>query len=208
MKKALKTLLAMAGLMAACASPVRGTGIVNATEIGGNVVFAGGGTFNLTDLTLQSGFALTGAGILPSSSFLAVGANPNTLLPIDVYRSIVSPGAFGAGGSTSANLGLGDRFGVVGIFSGSELFVPDGYISGTLLSASNTYSGMTFASLGLTPGSYTWSWGSGANADSFILNIGGAPAGVPESGSTAFSMLLGLGALALLGRSGRWMRAR
>jgi len=67
---------------------------------------------------------------------------------------------------------------------------------------------MTFASMGLTPGSYTWSWGSGLNADSFTLNIVATPAGVPESGSTAFSMLLGLGALALLGRSGPWLRAR
>jgi hypothetical protein len=60
------------------------------------------------------------------------------------------------------------------------LFVPTGYVSGTALSATDTYSGQTFVSLGLTPGTYTWTWGTGANADSFKVQIGPAATAVPE----------------------------
>lgn len=41
-----------------------------------------------------------------------------------------------------------------------------------------TFANRTFATLGLTQGTYIWNWGSGANADTFTLNIGSAA--VPE----------------------------
>jgi len=49
--------------------------------------------------------------------------------------------------------------------------VPDGYTSNTRLTTSSTYTGATLASLGVTPGTYVWSWGSGATADSLTLQI-------------------------------------
>jgi len=202
MNKILRTLLAVAVLIAVCASPVRGAAIVNATEVGGNVVFAGGGTFDLTGLFF-SGQAGQGATIDATFPFATFGANPATFILIDNYNGMNSPGPIGPGGAVNpfADLGTGDRFGFFDTF----LIVPTGYSSGSLLSASNTYFGMTFASLGITPGTYPWTWGSGPNADSFTLNIV-APA-VPESGSTALSMFIALGALALLGRSGWLVRA-
>ena len=56
--------------------------------------------------------------------------------------------------------------------------------------------GGSFASLGLTPGIYTWNWGSGANADSLTINIGTAipPGAVPEP-STWAMLILGFGAV-------------
>ena len=59
--------------------------------------------------------------------------------------------------------------------------MPQYYVSGSVLSASDTWSGQTFASLGLTPGTYTWTWGSGADADFFTMNIEGSA--VPEPSS-------------------------
>jgi hypothetical protein len=43
--------------------------------------------------------------------------------------------------------------------------VPAGYTSGSALSETDTYAGKTFASMGLTPGTYVWKWGAFANAD-------------------------------------------
>ena len=50
------------------------------------------------------------------------------------------------------------------------LIVPRGYVSGTFLSNSATYSGKTLATLGVTPGTYVWTWGTGANQN-FTLKI-------------------------------------
>lgn len=112
-------------------------------------------------------------------------------MPIDIYYGIVLPAPFG-GGFKPADLGSGDRFG----FVSSVLGVPRNYISGSRLDTSMTFAGQTFAALGASPGTYSWSWGSGGNADSFVLNIGPAAA-VPETASTA-PLLLGLGGLGLL----------
>ena len=53
--------------------------------------------------------------------------------------------------------------------------MPIGYVSGSALSDTGaTWDNQTFRSLDVTPGTYKWTWGSGANADSFTLNIGAA----------------------------------
>ena len=88
---------------------------------------------------------------------------------------------------------------MVGIGSvGVVLFVPQGYISGTSLASTNTWANQSFASLGLTPGTYTWTWGSGAHADRFILQIG--PASVLETRSTLMLLSAAVGTLATLRR--------
>jgi hypothetical protein len=65
------------------------------------------------------------------------------------------------------------------------------------------FNNSTFASLGLNPGIYTWTWGTGVHADSFTINIGGLIS-VPEPSSL---VLLATGAVGLLGY-GAWRRAR
>jgi hypothetical protein len=77
--------------------------------------------------------------------------------------------------------------------------VPSGYVSGTSLSDTSTYDGATFASLGVTPGVYKWTWGSGTNADSFKLDI----VAVPEP-STWIMMLAGFAGLGLVA----WSKGR
>ena len=54
------------------------------------------------------------------------------------------------------------------------LFVPQGYVSGAALSDSMTFNNATFASLGVTPGTYVWTWGTGLPNQNFTLMIGGA----------------------------------
>ena len=57
-----------------------------------------------------------------------------------------------------------------------------------------TYDNQTFSSLGVTPGAYEWTWGSGANQN-FTLDIGTA---VPEP-STWAMMLPGFAGLGFAG---------
>jgi hypothetical protein len=95
-----------------------------------------------------------------------------------------------------ASSGSGDFVGVREQVGGID--VPTGYVSGSPLSDSSTYAGQTFASLGLTPGSYTWTWGSGPTADSFTLDIGV----VPEP-STWAMLLMGFAGLASVWRKRR-----
>ena len=64
--------------------------------------------------------------------------------------------------------------------------VPANYISGDMLSASNTYGDSTLSGLGLTPGIYVYTWGLGGDADSLTVQIGA----VPEP-STWAMMILG-----------------
>ena len=59
--------------------------------------------------------------------------------------------------------------------------MPVGYLSGGPLSDASTYDNATFASLGVTPGTYEWTWGSGANQN-FTFQIG-PTAAVPEPSS-------------------------
>jgi len=53
----------------------------------------------------------------------------------------------------------------------SVLFVPHGYSSGAVLSGSLTWNNASFASLGVTRATYTWTWDTGAE-QSFTLIIG------------------------------------
>ena len=50
-------------------------------------------------------------------------------------------------------------------------YLPTTYVSGEALSNTSTYSDKTIAGLGLTPGTYTWTWGTGPTADSFQLQV-------------------------------------
>jgi hypothetical protein len=100
-----------------------------------------------------------------------------------------------------ASNGTGDTVGMM--FNGgnnlfSALLVPQDYVSGTALSDSATYNNTTLISLFVTPGTYVWTWGDGAD-QRFTLQIGslGVPR-VPDGGSTVSLLgfvLLGLAAL-------------
>ena len=168
------------GLLIGAASPTQAALIVTMEEVGAHVLVSGSGTANLTDLNLvlnASALAVVGSGVF-------LGADPSQAFAVDVYEELSGPHLL-PGVSTIASSGTGDRFGVLSPF---RLVVPDGYVSGAPLSATSVYAGATLASLGITPGTYVWTWGTGANADSFTLQVG--PASVPEPISLT---LLGVG---------------
>lgn len=113
---------------------------------------------------------------------------------VDFYSNSTSmisgPISFGTGTTKSPNTGSGNFVGIDG--SGDVIFVPQGYVSGAALSDTMTFNNATFSSLGVTPGTYEWSWGTGTNQN-FTLQIG--PAAVPDSGSTFALLALALAAL-------------
>jgi MYXO-CTERM domain-containing protein len=75
-----------------------------------------------------------------------------------------------------------------------EVIVPGGYVSDTSIRDSATFDNTTIiAGLGLTPGTYVYTWGTGSNADSFTINISSVPE--PSSltlAATAVGLLGGL----------------
>lgn len=122
-----------------------------------------------------------------SASFQIFNSASSTGFNVDSYSGITGPSSFGTGGFHSTQIYTGDTFrlaiGMVG--------VPSGYVSGSALNATTTFSNATFASLGLTVGTYVFS----APHDTITVNIETpAAAALPEPATWAM-MLLGFGGI-------------
>lgn len=161
-------------------------------QIGANVVANGSGAFNLTGLSLLGSTPASTVAINPAVGYLLTG--PPSGGAIDVWGTGTGPTAFGIGGVAFPSSGSGDLVGVLGNIG--RIVVPQGYVSGAALSDTMTFNNETLASLGLTPGTYVWSWGTGLPNQNFTLIIEGA--GVPDTGTTVSLLgfaLLGLAAM-------------
>jgi hypothetical protein len=165
---------------------------VTLQQQGSDVVGTGAGTLDTTDF----GEGVAGqdsAHMSPMSGSILIGPVATTNLAI--YLGIIGPTSFGSGGtSENADSGSGD---LVGIFEGTGLEIPQTYLSGSELSSTSTWADQTFSSLGVTPGSDTWRWGSGAHSDFFRLNIVEGAAAVPEP-SSILLLALSLGLVVML----------
>jgi hypothetical protein len=157
---------------------------VTLQQQGSDVVATGSGAIDLTGLSPFGSVGLEQGRLFPVFGVILTGPTSNSAER--GYSGASGPANFGSGGATSASSGRGDIVGIIGI--GSTLVVPSGYLSGTL-SDTSTYGGQTFSSLGVTPGTYEWTWGTGANQN-FTLQIG-----VPDSGSTFGLLVVSLVAL-------------
>jgi VPDSG-CTERM motif len=195
LNRSLTTLLCAAtAALLILSQPAQAGYIVTLQQVGSNVVATGSGALDLTGLTLNS----SGGGAAPElhpSLFGSIQTGPTPFAIVSVYSGVSGPTSFGTGSQTFASSGSGDLVGIFGLGPGiGRLIVPQGYVSGSPLSDSSTYNNATFISLGVTPGIYEWTWGTGANQN-FTLDAV-APA-VPDSGSTLG--LLSLSVVALLG---------
>jgi hypothetical protein len=164
---------------------------VTLEQVGSNVVANGSGAINLTGLIFITSVDDNNPGIIAGLGIIATGPFATS---VDVYQGFTGPTDFGSGGGSSPNTASGDFVEISGV--GLQLFVPLNYISGAALSDSMTFNSATFASLGVTPGTYVWTWGTGLENQNFTLIIGGA--GVPDGGSTVSLLgcaLLGLAAV-------------
>ena len=159
---------ALIGASEAIASPY----VATLEEVGSNVVASGNGQIDFSGLTLFDpdvfGSGSTGF-VWPNASAIELGDGD-----FDIYNGAISgPSNFGSGGQVAATSVL--LGGVVGlIYADGQIFVPNGYVSDTALAETNIFDNATFASLGLTPGIYKWTWGEGAD-QSFTIAIDATP---------------------------------
>jgi hypothetical protein len=180
--------LGAAMLIGLSAPPAQAGYVVDLAQQGPNVVATGSGPIDLTGLSVTEVGPQPGA-IDPLLAIIQTGAGADV---VEAYTGVIGPASFGSGGTTFADSGSGDLVGVDTVFG--FLLVPRGYVSDSPLSDTSTYNNQTFSSLGVTPGTYKWTWGDGANQN-FTLVIGTA---VPEP-STWAMMLLGFAGLGLMG---------
>lgn len=137
--------------------------VINLQESGGNVEATGSGSMDLTSFTTSSSPATNALNIVPSLGFVTVGTHLDTMY---FYETLTGPTSFGTGALKAATSGTGDAFGIFGTSNG--FYVPMGYTSLASLAGTATWVGDSFASLGLTPGSYIWT-----NAgETVTVNIG------------------------------------
>lgn len=170
------------GLMASVTAVLLTPGAANATpyvvklvQQGTNVVSTGSGAIDLTGLTFEYATLTGGASLWPSSGFVMTG--PQSSVALDTYTGFTGPASFGSGNVVGPNANTGDTVGIIGsssYYGVVNLWVPSGYVSGNALLGTSTYFNASFASLGVTPGTFVWTWGTGAD-QSFTLDIVNAP---------------------------------
>lgn len=181
-----KALVLLATALSGVSVPAHAAYVFDIQEVGSNVISSGSGSFNITALTLVS-TGVASSNIWPNQATVQIGFGLT-----NEYHGIFGPASFGSGGLAFRSFLSGPSVGLSSFYG--DINVPDGYVSGTLLSGSTaTYLNQTFASLGLTPGVYSYSWGTGDNADTAIVRIGTNSA-VPEPTTWAM-MLVGFGAI-------------
>jgi MYXO-CTERM domain-containing protein len=180
------------------ASPARAGYIVTVQQAGNNVVATGSGILDFGSLTVI-GTITAGASINPSHANIGTGSTGANGFATAAQGTGSGPTSFGSGqGFTTPNSSSGDFVGMsAGISGFLQLGVPLGYTPDSPLADSSVYDNATLSSLGATPGTYEWTWGTGPNQN-FTLIIPGVGAAVPEP--SALSQLgVGLAGLALAG---------
>jgi hypothetical protein len=176
---------ALVSMVLATAAQAQAT--IDIEQDGLNVVATLSGSIDTTGLTYlglstETGYGLTGAaGQVFFDGYGQAG---------DAYSGVTGPESFGTGAYMPFFVAAGSEF----IWDSANLILPEGYLSGTSLTATGFYDNTTIAALGLTPGTYVYSWNPGPSDGSFIVQIGDA---MPEPASLPL-IATGLAALAAL----------
>jgi hypothetical protein len=148
-------------------------------QSGADVIATTSGSFNTAGLT--SGGSLMTPGLIAPSN----GGFATTFSTKQIFTGLTGPASFGSGGLTGSFNNSGD--GIIISAPDGWFGAPVGFVSGAL-SAVTTFENATFASLGLTAGSYVYT----APNDTVTIKIGALTAAVPEPASWAL-MIGGFG---------------
>ncbi|WP_309379962.1 hypothetical protein [Cerasicoccus frondis] len=128
-----------------------------------DVVLEVEGSVNLSGLDFEA------VGVISASINPGEGSLGATSGAVWGYSGMTGPDNFGSGTSIGATNFDGD---VVGILGGYGLLVPENYDSGDPIAAQAVWELTTLAELGVTPGTYEYTW----SGDSVILTIVPEPA--------------------------------
>lgn len=173
----LQTIMPLAAgfILLATAKRAEASMLLSVTQEGGDVVVTGSGSINLSGLTFVEN--RTNFSNLFTATQLFVGPQTDAG-SVSIWSGLSGPASIGTDDfiietpDVSSAASFGSLFGIISNdFSGpagsgnSLLVLPLGYISGAALSGTSRYSGQSLSSLGLTPGTQTWTIGSGPSAD-------------------------------------------
>lgn len=139
---------------------------INIDQVGADVVMSGSGSVDTSSMAggFPIGACFLGDGLINTNT-ICIGTETSS----DWYPGALTPGLSmpapgGLGGSSSSGPGL--------YIIGTELYMPDSYVSGSPIINRTTFAGTTLAAIGLTVGTQTLLVPSG---DEIIINIGLAP---------------------------------
>jgi hypothetical protein len=171
---------------------------VNITEEGSDVVVAWSGSWNMdTALDKSNDFSnQTQNDLVNAVGNTAIRAISGDVDDYDVTITSEPSSSLKIGSAFNREFGTVSGDGMLWQMTPaatSQIWVPDGYVSGTSFSGTLTIPSQTFASLDLNTGSFvwTWDWAESGNSDSLTLNVGA----VPEP--STYAAFLGLAGLAL-----------
>jgi hypothetical protein len=176
----------LTGAMAILAVPARAGYIISIQQVGSDVVATGSGSLDTTGLNFSRNSAAQG---LINANEAQVYLGPTTPTANTQYGGVTGPLTLGTlNANNFFSSGSGPAVGVLGDIH--DIFVPVGYASGTLLGAStDTLSNKTLSNLGLTPGTYTYSWGTGLDADSLSVQVIPEPVGITHVAAAGIWLL-------------------
>jgi hypothetical protein len=180
-------------LAALCGQHLQAALVFNHTDDGTDTTVNWSGTLNTVGLTVEDTGATSNGAISVANSPIIFAMTSSPKLRFNTPFSSTTP--FGTSGLFNVTNRTGDEIGLNTF--GQDLFVTQGYTSGSPLSGSFQILGQTVASMGIveTPNAFVLT-----NGDT--ISVGGAAAAVPEPGQIAASLLLlvGLGGYIALKR--------
>jgi hypothetical protein len=156
-------------MMALCfAGQARGAFTLSFQESDGNVVATGSGSIDTSALSVFSSLSEI-ADLDPAEGLVFAG--PTSAVTCVAWSGITGPSSLGSGDGSFPTSGSGDFAGVLA----GDVYLPSGYVSEHPLSDTTTWTGATYSTLGLSPGSYTYTWGTGPSADSLTVTMDSVP---------------------------------
>jgi len=161
-----------------------GTLTISLQEVGSDVVASYSGSLDLSSISPAFTDTPGSPNLRAENPLLVVGSGGN----VDFYNVFISPSGFGPGNSATnaPSSTSGDLVGISSTGIGDFLIVPAGS-DGSSLSGSATWVGESFASLGVTIGTYQYDF----TGDSLIIQAVPEPAHVGLLlGGTVFAALL------------------